>query len=111
MAFKTVEDASMVFAVEPCASLRNFIIEKGKKKNVSNLFAVDGFPHAIPLPKGFADVLITSNSIGWNLDDELKEIERVVKRGDYAIHLVSASDTDDPFTEYLTKPKVAICIL
>jgi SAM-dependent methyltransferase len=105
VAFKAVQDASMVFAVEPCASLRNFIVEKGKKKNISNLFVVDGFLHAIPLPKGFADVLITSNSIGWNLDDELKEIERVVKPGGYAIHLTSSTETDDPFTKQLTKPR------
>jgi len=106
VAFKTVGDASMVFAVEPCASLRNFIIEKGIKRNVSNLFVVDGFLHLIPLPNGFADVLITSNAIGWNLDDELNEIERVVKPGGYAIHLgASSPDMDDPFREYLTKPE------
>jgi SAM-dependent methyltransferase len=105
VAFKAVKDASMVFAVEPCASLRNFIVEKAKKKNVSNLFVVDGFLHAIPLPKGFADVLITSNSIGWKLDDELKEIERIVKPGGYVIHLTSSPDTDDPLKKYLTKPE------
>ena len=105
VAFEVVTDAGMVFAVEPCASLRKFIIEKGREKGIPNLFVLDGFLHAIPLPKGFADVLITSNAIGWNLDDELKEIERVVKTGGYAIHLLSSSDTHDPYKERLTNPQ------
>jgi len=105
VAFDAVEDAGMVFAVEPCASLRNFIIDKGREKGIPNLFVLDGFLHAIPLPEGFADILITSNAIGWNLNDELKEIERVVKTGGYAIHLLTSSDFDDPYKEHLTKPK------
>lgn len=105
VAFKAVKDAAIVFAVEPCASLRQFIRKKAQRSNISNLFAVDGFLHAIPLPKGYADVLITSNAIGWKLDDELKEIERVVKPGGYAIHLTSSPNTDDPLTKHLTKPE------
>ena len=105
VAFEVIEDAGMVFAVEPCTSLRNFIIEKGRKRGISNLFVLDGFLHAIPLPKDFADVLITSNAIGWSLDDELNEIERVVKTGGYAIHLLSSSDTHDPYKKHLTNPQ------
>jgi len=105
VAFKAVKDAGIVFAVEPCASLRQFIRKKAQKNNISNLFVIDGFLHAIPLPKGYVDVLITSNAIGWKLDDELKEIERVVKLGGYAIHLGSSPDTDDPLSKHLTKPQ------
>jgi len=105
VAFKAIKDADIVFAVEPCASLRCFIRKKAKKNNISNLFVVDGFLHEIPLPEGFADVLITSNAIGWKLEDELKEIERIVKPGGTVIHLGSSSNTDDPFKQHLTKPE------
>ena len=105
VAFKTVEDAGIVFAVEPCTSLRRFIRKKAIKNNISNLFVIDGFLHEIPLPEGFADVLITSNAIGWKLEDELKEIERIVKPGGYVIHLISSPDIDDPLKQHLTKPE------
>ena len=71
------------------------------------MFVIDGFLHEIPLPQGYADVLITSNAIGWNLKDELNEIERVVKPGGIVIHLLSSDNIDDidPFKQYLTNPK------
>ena len=107
VAFKAVKDAGIVFAVEPCANLRQFIRKKAKKNNISNLFVIDGFLHEIPLPQDYADVLITSNAIGWNLKDELNEIERVVKPGGIVIHLLSSDNIDDidPFKQYLTNPK------
>jgi len=92
VAFAAAHTAGVVFAVEPVTSLRQFIREKASKTGVANVFAIDGLLHAIPLPAGFADVLITSNAIGWQLEDELREIERVVKPGGYAIHLASQSD-------------------
>lgn len=107
VAFKAVKDAKTVFAVEPCSNLRNFIRKKAIKNNVTNLFVIDGYLHEIPLPKDFADVLITSNAIGWTLEDELKEIERIVKPGGFVIHLLSSDNKDDvdPFKQHLTKPK------
>lgn len=92
VAFAAVQTARLVFAVEPITSLRKFIRDKAAKIGATNLYAIDGFLHAIPLPDGFADVLITSNAIGWQLAHELREIERVVKRGGYAIHLCASLD-------------------
>ena len=52
-------------------------------------------PHPRPLPPGhqqlqppdqFADVLVTSHALGWQLEDELAEFERVVKAGGWVIH-------------------------
>jgi hypothetical protein len=48
------------------------------------------------------DVLITSNVIGWNLPDELREIERAVKPGGHAIHLLhSIEQVAYPFHDIL----------
>lgn len=106
VSFKAVKDADSVFAVEPCTSLRNFIRKKAIKNNISNLFVIDGFLDKIPLPDCFADVLITSNAIGWNLKNELKEIERVIKTGGHVIHLTSSPHTDDPIKQNLTKKEL-----
>jgi len=106
VSFKAVKDVDSVFAVEPCTSLRDFIRKKAIKNNITNLFVIDGFLDKIPLPNCFADVLITSNAIGWKLEDELKEIERVVKPGGYVVHLTSSPHTDDPIKQNLTKPEL-----
>jgi len=96
VAFAAAKAADLVFAVEPITSLRQFIRDKAARTGATNLYAIDGFLHAIPLLGGFADVLITSNAMGWQLEDELQEIERVVKRGGYAVHLFdSPSDAKD----------------
>ena len=104
VAFAAARTARLAFAVEPVASLRQFIREKAARIGVTNLYAIDGFLHAIPLPDEFTDVLITSNAIGWQLEDELREIERVVKKDGYAIHLFdSPSDAKDtPLHTHLT---------
>ena len=105
VAFKVVKDADIVFAVEPCTNLRRFVRNKALENNISNLFVIDGFLHEIPLPEIFAGVLITSNAIGWKLEDELKEIERIVKPGGYIIHLLSSPSPHDPFRPHLTNPE------
>ena len=83
---ETAQFAKHVFAVEPVERLRWFIREKAAKANLGNVFVVDGFLHAIPVPNDFADVLITSHALGWRLESELKEFERVVKKGGFIIH-------------------------
>jgi len=82
-------------------------LEKAKKKNVNNLFVVDGFLDSIPLPDNSANILMTSNAIGWNLEDELKEIERVIMSNGFAIHLIRNLDAnaENPFHNILVSPE------
>ena len=79
-----------------------YMKEKTAKNRVDNLYVMDGMLDSIPLPGHSLDVLITSNAIGWNLNDELKEIERVIKPGGHAIHLLmSDKQQENPFHEIL----------
>jgi len=57
----------------------------------------------LPFPDNSADILMTSNAIGWKLKDELIEIERVVKQGGIAIHICRILDnkTEIPFHDFL----------
>jgi ubiquinone/menaquinone biosynthesis C-methylase UbiE len=95
---RLAEGAASVFAVEPVTRLRDFIREKAQINTQKNIFVLDGFLHAIPLPDNFADIFITSHALGWKLEDELPEFERVVKPGGYIIHCpgtaLSAGDDD-----------------
>jgi SAM-dependent methyltransferase len=78
--------AHQVYAIEPVSRLRQFIREKAMELNLHNVFVLDGFLDAIPLPEGFADLLITSHALGWRLERELAEFERVVRRGGILLH-------------------------
>jgi ubiquinone/menaquinone biosynthesis C-methylase UbiE len=86
VALEAAQTARWVFAVEPVTRLRQFMREKAARLELKNVYAVDGFLQAIPFPDQFADVIITSHALGWRLEDELKELERVVKKGGFIIH-------------------------
>ena len=103
IAFLVAPHSQTVFAVEPISSFRTFMRDKAFEQDVVNLYVMDGTLDSIPLPENSLDVLITSNAIGWNLNDELKDIERVVRPGGYAIHLLHAdAQHEDPYHETLT---------
>lgn len=88
VAFTVAPAAATVFAVEPVATLRAYMRDKAQQHGLTDMFVVDGFLDAIPLRADSADVLLTHNAIGWNLAAELVEIERVVRPGGIALHLV-----------------------
>ena len=78
--------AKYVYSVEPVTRLRQFIREKAKEMGLTNVFVLEGFQHSIPLPDEFADVLLTSHALGWQLEEELQEFERVTRKGGHIIH-------------------------
>ena len=106
-ALEAAGNAKSVFAVEPVTRLRRFMREKAQASGLRNVFIIDGFLHAIPLPDDFADVLITSHALGWRLDDELPEFERVVKPGGFIIHCPGTPDHPSSDEEHntLTSPR------
>lgn len=87
VAFGAAARARHVFAVEPVARLREFLRDRAAASGVTNLFVLDGTLDAMPLPTDTADVLLTCRAIGWRLDEELVEIDRVVRAEGVALHL------------------------
>jgi len=83
---RIAQHADQVFAIEPVTRLRQFIREKAGEAGCGNIYVLDGFLNSIPLPDDFADVLITSHALGWHLNEELIEFERVVKPGGMILH-------------------------
>ena len=86
VALEAATMADTVFAVETVGRLRRYIRDKAVRNGLSNVHVVDGFCHSIPLDDASVDVVITSHALGWRLEDELREFERVAMPGGYAIH-------------------------
>ena len=65
---------------------------------------------AIPLPTDMADVLLTCRAIGWRVEEELIEIERVVRDGSSALHLglPHPPSSEDPRHRRLTEAGYAV---
>ena len=69
---------------------------------------IDGRRDQIPLPDDFADVLITSHALGWQLADELAEFERVVKADGMIVHCPGTAvhqQWEDPVHVALVAPE------
>jgi SAM-dependent methyltransferase len=92
---EAAQAAHQVFAVEPVSRLRQFIREKASRADLRNVYVIDGFLDAIPLPDHFADVLITSHALGWRLESELGQFERVVKKGGFIIHCPGTTRSEE----------------
>lgn len=92
VALEAAKTAKLVYAVEPVTHLRQFIREKSSRYRLNNLFVVDGFLHSLPFPRDPVDVLITSHALGWHLEEELREFERVVKQRGHVIHCPGTSE-------------------
>lgn len=100
VAFTVAPAAATVFAVEPVATLRAYVRDKARNMGLSNVYAVDGFLNALPIPTDSVDALLTHRAMGWDLGSELAEIERVVRPGGIALHLAGMpfpAEEDAPF--------------
>ncbi len=106
VALEAAQTARYVWAVEPVGRLRRFIRDRASRQGLDNLSVVDGFLHAIPVPDRFADVLITSHALGWQLEDELAEFERVVKPGGTILHCPGTAEieAEEPTHQRLISP-------
>ncbi len=96
VAFEACAAARYVFAVEPSSVMRRYMRTKAEAAGIRNLFVLDGFLNTIPLPAATGEVLVTCRAIGWRLDDELAEIDRVVASGGVALHLLGTPHPAEP---------------
>jgi len=60
-----------------------------------NVYPIDGVLDDIPLPDDSVDYLFTSQAIGWNLEGELREIERILKPDGSAVHLLKDAGDEE----------------
>jgi SAM-dependent methyltransferase len=102
VALRLAPHARQVFAVEPVATLRQYLRARIARDQVANVLVLDGLLHDLPLETGQIDVLVTCHAIGWNLPAELAEITRVLRPSGTAVHLF-ASPPPEQLTHALTQ--------
>ena len=95
LAFLLAQHAGTVFAVEPVQAFREYMRDKAERERIENLFVVDGFVNSLPFPSHSIDLLMTSNAIGWDLEGELREIERVLDPNGAAVHLFRVPEGEE----------------
>lgn len=105
VALEAATMADAVFAVEPVGRLREFIRDKAARRGLDNVCVVEGFCHSIPLPDSFADVVITSHALGWRLEEELREFERVAAPDGHVIHCPGTDKSEVEQHERLISPE------
>jgi precorrin-6B methylase 2 len=72
--------ADFVYALEPVARLRRYIDRKLSAAGFKNFQTLNGVLQSIPLKENSIDIgIISSGSFGWYPNEELKEIERVIR--------------------------------
>ncbi len=89
-----LEDASILFAVEPVKNLREYMKEKFRKHS-DRFFAMDGLITGIPLPRDSVDIVVSGHVFGDEPHEEMAEMERISRPGGMVILCPGNSDLDN----------------
>ena len=92
LTFAAAEVASMVYAVEPVGTLREFMRNKIAAEGITNVRVTDGFVCNLPYPDEIFDIVMSGHVIGDDLEKELAEKERVCKTGGYLLNVPGDSE-------------------
>jgi len=101
LAFIATEDARVVYAVEPVGNLRQYIKQKARAQNLTNIFPVDGLITDLPFPTSFADITMGGHVFGGFPEAEYLELKRVTKPGGMIILCPGSSLNETKAHEYL----------
>ena len=92
LTFAAAECAKMVYAVEPVATLREFLRNKINAEGITNVRVTDGFIESLPYPDEIFDIVMSGHVIGDDLRKELAEKARVCKKGGYMLNVPGDSE-------------------
>ncbi len=95
------EGAQVVFAVEPVGNLRVYIKNETRKRQLSNVFTMDGLITDLPFHDGFVDIVMGGHVFGDRPEAEYAEMVRVVKPGGVVILCPGNNDKDDDRHHFL----------
>jgi len=85
LAFAAAEKAAWVYASEPVDTLREFLRDKIKRKNIKNMRVVDGDVLNLSYPDNTFDIVMSAHVVGDFWDEEIAELTRVCKSGGWLL--------------------------
>ncbi|MCY3784376.1 MAG: GNAT family N-acetyltransferase [Chloroflexi bacterium] len=96
--------AARVFALEPVAALREYIERKLSAHGFYNVTTLDGLLERVPLADNAVDAaILTNGSFGWKPDEELREIDRVVRPSGTALMLAPCRPSDSEILDRIRR--------
>ena len=92
LAFAAAKRAKMVYAVEPVATMREFMRNKIAAEGIRNVRVTDGFVCDLPYPDELFDIVMSGHVVGDDLAAELAEKARVCKTGGVTLNVPGDSE-------------------
>lgn len=92
LAFAAASKAKKVYASEPVDRMREFMRDKIKRENITNMVVIDGTVEVIPYPDNTFDIVMSGHVVGDNFDKEIAELSRVTKSNGYIIDCMGEDD-------------------
>ncbi len=88
--------AQWVYACEPVTRLREYLHEKLRRLDVTNVFVVDGSIECLPFSDDFFDIVVVGHVVGDDYNAECAEMTRVTKHGGVMIDCPGEDDRTRP---------------
>ena len=85
LAFAAAKKAKRVYASEPCDCLREYMRDRIKTENISNVKVLDGEVLSLPYENDTFDVVLSGHVIGDFYEEEIAEITRITKDGGWLV--------------------------
>jgi len=85
LSFAAAVLAKEVYASEPVETMREFIRNKAKHENISNIRVTEALVESIPYPDNSFDIVMSGHVVGDNWDAEIAELTRVCKSGGWLL--------------------------
>lgn len=103
LAFAAAKKARRVYASEPTDMLREYMRDKIKNNNISNIKVLDGFVANLPFEDNTFDIVMSGHVVGDDYENEIAELTRVVKNGGYIIDCIGEDNRKRKPDEELLK--------
>lgn len=103
LAFAAAEKSKQVYASEPTDILREYMRDKIKRDNISNIVVLDGTVEQIPYEDNTFDIVMSGHVVGDDYDREISELTRVVKNGGCIIDCIGEDNRKRKPDEELLK--------
>ncbi|SEM36907.1 Methyltransferase domain-containing protein [Butyrivibrio sp. ob235] len=85
LAFAAAKKAKRVYASEPCDCLREYMRDRIKAEEISNVKVLDGEVLSLPYENDTFDVVLSGHVIGDFYEEEIAEITRITKDGGWLV--------------------------